>query len=500
VPSLDDVARSHTGRTAEEVAWLHRLVSDWQLLADLSFADLVLWLPDADGLGYWAGAQMRPTTGTTAYVDDLIGGFVPQGRRPLIDQAFATGHICREGDPEWRDDVPVRVETIPVSLNQRVIAVIARSTNLLSVRTPSRLELVYLQMAGELARMIAQGRFPDPDARAAATGSPRVGDGLATLDANGRVGYVSPNAMSAYRRLGWAGDLVGADLGAVTVSLVASSRRPVERPLAGILRGASAVETEVDNQNATLAMRVIPLVPEGVHTGAMVLIRDVTDLRHRERELLSREATIREIHHRVKNNLQTVAALLRMQARRTDSPVAADALREAERRIGSIAVVHELLSQALDEQADFDIVLDRLLMMVGDVAATDTTVVTGRVGSVGDLEAETATALAMALTELLQNAVEHGLGSVDAGEVIVSVAWSGPRLRLTVVDNGVGLDPAFDLLAMSSLGLQIVRTLVETELDGTFALAARVDGTGDPERPGAEAVIEFDTQSRWRRQ
>jgi len=284
------------------------------------------------------------------------------------------------------------------------------------------------------------------------------------------------------------------------VSRVPSPRRRVERPLADVLRGGSAVETEVDNQNATLAMRVIPLVPDGVHTGAMVLIRDVTDLRHRERELLSREATIREIHHRVKNNLQTVAALLRMQARRTDSPVAADALREAERRIGSIAVVHELLSQALDEQADFDIVLDRLLMMVGDVAATDTTVVTGRVGSVGDLEAETATALAMALTELLQNAVEHGLGSVDAGEVIVSATWSGRRLRITVVDDGVGLDPGFDLMAMSSLGLQIVRTLVETELDGTFSLAARVDGTGDPERPGTEAVIEFDADSRWRRQ
>jgi two-component sensor histidine kinase len=255
----------------------------------------------------------------------------------------------------------------------------------------------------------------------------------------------------------------------------------------------------VDNHNATLAMRVIPLVPDGVHTGAMVLIRDVTDLRHRERELLSREATIREIHHRVKNNLQTVAALLRMQARRTDSPVAADALREAERRIGSIAVVHELLSQALDERVDFDIVLDRLLLMVGDVAATDTTVVTGRVGSVGDLEAETATALAMAMTELLQNAVEHGLGSVEAGEVIVSVAWSGRRLRLTVADDGVGLDPGFDLMAASSLGLQIVRTLVETELDGTFSLAARVNGTGNPERPGTEAVIEFDTGSRWRR-
>jgi len=84
--------------------------------------------------------------------------------------------------------------------------------------------------------------------------------------------------------------------------------------------------------------------------------------------------------------------------------------------------------------------------------------------------------------------------------VIVSATWSGRRLRITVVDDGVGLDPGFDLMAMSSLGLQIVRTLVETELDGTFSLAARVDGTGDPERPGTEAVIEFDADSRWRRQ
>jgi two-component sensor histidine kinase len=491
VPSLDDVARSHTSLRADEIARLHRLVADWQLLADLSFADLVLWLSDGEGLGYWAGAQMRPTTGTTAYVDDLIGGFVPRGRRPLIDQAFATGRICREGDPEWRDDVPVRVETIPVGFGGRVVAVIARSTNLLSVRTPSRLELVYLQMAGELARMIAQGRYPDPEAGSAATGSPRVGDGLVTLDAGGCVGYVSPNAMSAYRRLGWAGDLVGSELADVTVGLLRTGRRPVERPVAEMLSGRAALETEVDNASATLAPRVIPLVPEGLHTGAMVLIRDVTDLRHRERELLSREATIREIHHRVKNNLQTVAALLRMQARRTTAPGAAEALREAERRIGSIAVVHELLSQALDERVDFDVVLDRLLMTVGDLAATETTVRTRRVGQVGELRAETATALAMAMTELLQNAVEHGLGGLSTGEVTVAAARTGRRLELTVTDDGAGLAAAVDPASTSSLGLQIVRTLVETELDGTFTLV-RLDAPADEARPGTRATIEFE--------
>ena len=105
---------------------------------------------------------MRPTTGPTAYVDDIVGTFVPTGRRPLLDAAYAQGRLVREGDPEWRDDVPVRVETIPVRRAGRVIAVIARNTNLLGVRTPSRLELSYLQTAADLTQMIAHGHFPAP--------------------------------------------------------------------------------------------------------------------------------------------------------------------------------------------------------------------------------------------------------------------------------------------------------------------------------------------------
>ena len=111
---MNDLVRSHTDLDVEDVAWLQLLQADWQIIADLSFADLVLWLPDREERGFWAAGQMRPTTGPTAYVDDVIGTFVPVGRRPLIDAAYAQGRLVREGDPEWRDDVPVRVETIPV--------------------------------------------------------------------------------------------------------------------------------------------------------------------------------------------------------------------------------------------------------------------------------------------------------------------------------------------------------------------------------------------------
>ncbi|MGI8888543.1 MAG: histidine kinase N-terminal domain-containing protein, partial [Nocardioidaceae bacterium] len=124
MPSLDDVARAHTDLDCEDLQWLHVLISDWQIIADLSFADLVLWLPDRESHGYWAGAQMRPVTGPTAFVDDLVGSFLPRGKRPLIDAAYDEGRIAREGDPEWRDDVPVRVETIPVRRAGRVVAVV----------------------------------------------------------------------------------------------------------------------------------------------------------------------------------------------------------------------------------------------------------------------------------------------------------------------------------------------------------------------------------------
>ena len=165
MPSLQELVRAHTDLDADDVAWLQLLMADWQILADLSFADLVLWLPDREGRGWWAGGQMRPTTGPTALADDVHGTFIPVGRRRMLDEAFELGRLVREGDPEWRDDVPVRVEVIPVRREGQVIAAVARNTNLLGVRTPSRLELSYLQTAGDLTRMIAAGFFPQPGPR-----------------------------------------------------------------------------------------------------------------------------------------------------------------------------------------------------------------------------------------------------------------------------------------------------------------------------------------------
>jgi two-component system, sensor histidine kinase PdtaS len=485
VPSLLELVRSHTDLDEADVGVLQLLMADWQIIADLSFADLVLWLPDRAGEGFWAAAQMRPTTGPTAYVDDIVGTFIPVGRRPMLDWAYADARLVREGDPEWRDDVPVRVETIPVPSQGRVIAVIARNTNLLGVRTPSRLELSYLQSAAELTAMIASGDFPPLGGqRSDHADSPRVGDGFIRVDAEGRVTYASPNALSVYRRLGLSGDLDGHDLAALTRKLVPPRRRPDEETLSAVLGGRVHRDTEVGDDQVSLIVRSIPLRAAGEHIGALVLLRDVTDLRRRDRELVTKDATIREIHHRVKNNLQTVAALLRLQARRIDSVEAKLALEEAVRRVGSIAIVHETLSQEVLDEVAFDEIADRLGAMVTDVGARADRVVVRRKGSFGVLPNESATALAMVLTELLQNAVEHGYPDEElTGSITVEPQRLAGRLRVTVDDDGVGLPAGFDPDVSLNLGLSIVRTLVESELGGLLELRAGPD-------QGARVVVD----------
>ncbi|MEO3782125.1 histidine kinase N-terminal domain-containing protein [Actinocorallia sp. B10E7] len=492
MPTLSDLVRQQTDLDQQDLEWLHSLVSDWQLLADLSFADLVLWVPQRDPRhpvspeewpprtveGWVCVAQMRPTTGPTAYPDDLVGKIVRTGRRGLIDVAWRERRIVREGDPEWGSGIPVREESIPILARRgdqaKMIGVIQRSTNLSSARTPSRLELTYLQSASDLAQMISEGRFPVPGAEPNLIRSPRVGDGLLRVDLAGRVVYASPNALSAFRRLGLATDLVGVHLGETADRLTADGT-PMDESLVGVLSGKADREVEIESNGSVVQLRMIPLIISGERIGSIALMRDVTELRWRDRELMSKDATIREIHHRVKNNLQTVAALLRLQARRLRIPEGRAALEEAVRRVGSIAIVHETLSHTPDELIDFDDIADRVIAMSGEVMAVETRVHPKRRGNFGVLPAAIASPIAMILTELLQNALEHGLAR-RGGTLEVLASRTEGRLRLVVSDDGVGLPPGFDPEKADSLGLQIVRTLTESELGGTLEFGERPGG------------------------
>jgi two-component system, sensor histidine kinase PdtaS len=471
-----ELLAEHTAMPPADVEHLQRLVGEWQLLADLSFADLLLWVP-AGEREYLCVAQVRPTTGPTAYHDDWVGRRVRGADAYPIAVAVEEHRIFRESDPEWDGGVPVRREVVPVRREgeRRILALLGRDTNLNSARSPSQLELAYLQSAGDLLQMVFDGRFPAPGQAVEVHTGPRAGDGMIRLDESGVVVFASPNAQSAYRRLGMAGDLLEAKLAPLTASLVrdpfdgAEIADRIERALAG----DAPLRMEVEARGATVLFRALPLRPGGAPLGALVLVRDVTEVRRRDRQLLSKDATIREIHHRVKNNLQTVAALLRLQARRVESPAARTALEESVRRVSSIAMVHETLSLSVDERVDFDGIVDRLLGMLGDVTEAGSRVRLTRGGSFGTLAADVATPLVMVLTEVVQNAVEHAFSDGLSGTVTVTAHRRTRSLEVTVADDGRGLPDDFSLEGTDRLGLQIVKTLATAELRGTLEVRPR---------------------------
>ena len=197
-----DPIKDHADFGPGDAEWLHLLVGDWQLVADLAFADLALWFPVPDG-GHVALAHARPSTSHTVFHSDFVGERIRADLKPLVDAAWRSQHIERSSETSWTAETAMRVEAIPFVRNGRTLAVVTSHMDLSSSRMPSRLELTYRQCAYDLLRMGTLGLWPDfATPTGSRRGAPRVGDGLIRLDAEGIVQYASPNGVSAFRRLG----------------------------------------------------------------------------------------------------------------------------------------------------------------------------------------------------------------------------------------------------------------------------------------------------------
>jgi two-component sensor histidine kinase len=461
VATLRETVERFGSLTDAEADWLALLTADCQIIADLSFADLVMWR--AVGDGFVAVAHCRPSTGPTVHQDDLVGVMAAAGRVAHLRRALDEGVIVASSEPRWDETYAVREDALPVVMGGKSIAVLTREVSQAVSRSSSRLELNYKGAADDLLRMVTRGEFPmQTSVTGPRRGAPRVGDGVMRLDAGGHVTYASPNALSCFHRLGVHGPLMNKSLPRVTQELI-TDRGLIDETLAMVVMGRAAWRTDLEANGACLSLRAIPVTDHGERSGAVLLCRDVSELRRRERELITKDATIREIHHRVKNNLQTVAALLRLQSRRVEAPEAKEALKEAMRRVSTIALVHETLSGTLDELVNFDDLAGRSMRMAADVASPGVQVKIVREGDFGLIPAQNASSLALVVTELVTNAVEHGFVGREYGIITVRATRTGDDLHILIQDDGVGITSK-----PSGLGSQIVTTLVENELSGSL--------------------------------
>jgi two-component sensor histidine kinase len=469
---LLDLAHANTDLQGAALRHLQRLVASWQPLADLCFADLIALAPveGEEGHRFVVLAHVRPVTGQTLYPAELVGTVVQEVERPLVARAWRKHEIVGGDATVLGSAERARTQCIPLLLRDEPIAVVGREAPTASGRRQGELERVYLDTFERFARMMTEEAFPFARDEVQLEEAPRVADGVILLDDQLQIRFTSPNAISSLHRMGIHAYTNGLQLGEIGFDQDAAETA---------FRLRVPVTEEIERGETSLLIQAIPLLEHGRSTGAMLLVRDVTDLRRRDRILLSKDATIREIHHRVKNNLQTIAALLRLQGRRLHSTEAQEAIKESERRIRSIAIVHETLSRDAADIVDFADIIGPLVRVVEETVSTPELRLHFDVeGDAGWLPGEVATPLAVALNELMQNAVDHAFpvdeGGPSEGHVRVRLRRGEGELAIDVIDDGVGLPPGFTLEQSRGLGLSIVQGLVTSELGGSLEL--RDDG------------------------
>ncbi|MBE0416902.1 MAG: histidine kinase N-terminal domain-containing protein [Coriobacteriia bacterium] len=446
--AADPVVKRHLGNVADNL----------QLVADLGYGDVALAVINPDDV-LTVAADARPVTAVAALAASRAGAALSADREAEAYEAARLGRLVQGTRRRITRGISFTSAAYPVGPPGSPYAVIVRNVTLQVLDAPGAMETQFMRAAEDLLTVLCAAPLETAEGEAFST--MRVaGDGVLRLDSEGRVAYASPNAVNIMRLAGFEGGIPGT---------VATRLPGGPTALGPVMQGraGTAAGTEIEAGGRVLDYRAVRL-----EHGVLVLVQDRTETYRREQEIKVKEATIREVHHRVKNNLQTIASLLRIQARRSKTEEARRALAEATERVSSMAVVHDMLASSTEERIDFTEAARTVVDMVRRGLAGESQAVSVSVeGSTGLVPSYVATSLALVVAELVHNAIEHGFPEGGRGVVEVSMRRLAGELVLTVRDDGRGMSDGFDQLSAANLGLAIVRTIVEDNLHGTISFS-----------------------------
>jgi two-component sensor histidine kinase len=493
---MDSVVQKCGHLTQEDIAFLQKIEGDLGILADLSRADVLMYCaltPERATVVAQAGPHsILPIHNeswlareVTAFDEPGVIRALSEGRRGFAEvrRSDANRRVPSQGAPIVQESFPIRRS------DGQVVAALCIETNLIERERHQRRSRVFQRALKQLQDMVLAGRLCDAEQL-----SPfGEHDGVVVIDTQHRIQYVSGIATNLYRKLGYAGNLLKRRIEDLELDDNSLAIEALEQ--------GQCFERDMEVGDLLWVKKAIPLFAFGKGfrrsfrladssprlEGVLLAIRDETDARRQEEELRVKVAMIREIHHRVKNNMQTIASLLRLQARRAETEETRRALREGINRILSVAVIHEFLAHQDARVINIRDVSQRIITQIREgVLNHEKGISLDLQGPNIYLTTQPATVCALVINELLQNALEHGYQREEGGTVTVHLGDDGEQVTISVDDDGVGLPEEFDLAHTSSLGLQIVKALAEGDLRGSFELHGR--------DKGVSAVVTFPKQ------
>lgn len=447
--NMAELCRKYTALSEKEIAILENIRVVFPFLADLVHGQLKVYARAQGEAQFVIIAQAQPHTVYMPSHHSVVGKLRPFLEEPLIRDTFLRG-LPQQGKREWNYGSMLDMYTLPLTHRGKVVAVLSFEV------AGDKLQIEGFAILLKTAQDILNNahRAVEPRQYQCISSS----DGIIITDQFSRIIFANSAAQRIYRVLG-IGSLLGCHL---------FDRQLTRHVTREIMERETPWQKELTAGNMTLVRRQIDLMEGGQLIRRIVLLSDVTEVRAKDREIRIKSAVIQEIHHRVKNNLQTIASLLRLQARRSNSAAVKAALAESVDRVLSIAVVHEFLSQQGDEDIHVQQIMQQIFDLVGrGMADSEFLVRTEFSGPDVVLPSKYASSLALVLNELILNAMEHAFTGRKSGLIGLHVAEDADTWHLDFYDDGIGLPAGFEPQKTRSLGMSIVRTLIEGDLEGS---------------------------------
>ncbi|NPV71335.1 MAG: histidine kinase [Firmicutes bacterium] len=450
---IRELCVEHTNLNDEDIAIIEQMAANLQSMADITQADFFIDCATRDPDVAVVIAEAKPHTAPSLYRTSVVGQLALKQNEPAVIRTQQTGQLTLGMRGTSQEGIPIKQSVVPI-LNppgQTIGTLIMEQDITEQVRTEAQVELL-VETAEQLTETLLQVAMQDralPDI---------LMDALVVANHEGVVTYANPIAVSIYKKLGIHNDVIGRKL--TDLSLDSSIAK-------ALLEDGTFVTREINVGNLVLLIKALPLLRAAKVVGYIMLIRDISEIRSKEKELMVKSAVIQEIHHRVKNNLQTIASLLRLQQRRVDSPSVKKAFADSINRIMSTAIVHEVLSREGLEMINVKEVAQEIAQMLkSTMIEPDRNIVTNISGDEIVLTSKQATSVGLIINELVHNAIDHAFGERKEGSINIVFRDSASIVSIEVHDDGWGFPEHFSIRKSRGLGLSIVHALVEEDLKG----------------------------------
>ncbi|MEX2461900.1 MAG: sensor histidine kinase [Paenibacillaceae bacterium] len=462
--SILELCASHTILNEIEALIIEDMARQLQMIADVSESDVFIDCPLNDKGSALVVAEAHPSSAPSLYKTSVVGQYAFAQNEPAVMFCLLSGQSVIGSRGISQENIAIEQNVVPIRAKDgNVIGALIMEKDISKKVEQEKNVTRLMETTEQLSETLLTVAMSEGSMKSL------MHEGIVLFDEKERVNYSNPRALDMLKEIGHVGMIQGS---------------PIAQLFYGRMEGTHVIghtgvfHQELQIGNISFDLKAISIYRDQRVVGGLMLIRDISDLKEKEKQLMIKSAVIKEIHHRVKNNLQTVSSLLRLQMRRTKLKEVERVYRDSINRINSIAIIHEMLAFEGLETIHFNEVVDRITKNIISSSSKPDQAIRARVfGDELILQSDIATTLALVVNELVQNCVLHAFAERSTGKIEISLQFNGRIVSLRVSDNGIGIEASISSERKNHLGLKITETLVEENLSGVIRITSDEQGT-----------------------